>query len=995
MSPNSPSSRTAHDDYIVEADAAEAACPCTIAFSTHPRILDKPAKSEPIDYGRHWVQAELEPTDLAQLVLQGNAIAPQYVGRRVSENFERAGFLAVDIDRGMTLEEALADEFVKAHASFMYTTASHTADAHRFRIVFALEADITNGRDWANASLGLAVKLGGDQSIRHAACFFCGNRAAALFKINQTLPPARVDDLIRLGRRRRPVIRDVSRARAKALGPLKHDVQVRLRDGTVERLSLLNGETSIFCPLHDDHHPSALVVKSSRTGTMGIHCRTCEVTVWTGDGEDRYDFGAFKRLFDRVLADEERIIEEAQRGDYDDFFPPAPKISRSYDKYLKGIGYQPGITLVRSPKGSGKTEALIGLIESIRQRFEREGSKAEIRSVLLIGHRVLLLREAAKKLGLHSYQNGPSTETDGLKTLAVCVDSLPNHITKGGEYDLVILDESEQIFSHLMGKTVRDRKGGLSKIYSRLALSLKHAKAVIALDADMGMLTTHALSALRPDAWADSCRIIWNEERPAAQPRQYYLYDDKATLEDELLSAVGAGKRCFVATNSKKLVDVLAHMIKIRRPSTKLLAVSGDNSRDPGVKEFIENIKTRILDYQVVICSPSLGTGVDITFKDAQVKIDEVFGFFQGGVNTHTDIDQQLARVRHPGNLRVWVDPKPMNYISAFEQVRDDLGRAHFIPQAVIEDRDDGMVIYDKEHPLLLIATHVTAAKWASHNRLKELFVALRRQNGWFETLMPRRAVAETRALAKKARDIIKTERETALLTAPSLSPADFHDLDLLVERGAHLSLEERTLHHRNEIEHRLGIELSQEVVALDQGGRLLDRIERLDKVFVHPEATEALLTDQYEIALSAKGRLTHNGLEFLLRLVLHVTGLTDANGLNREAQVRTESLRPFARVVERNRVLFEEVVGQPVRSDIRLNPVRQLNAYLALLGLKLEQSARRKKAGVITRSYGWDLEQFDLMNDLQKRFRTLKVEREMAAFEREKPLRLAGKISR
>ena len=67
-----------------------------------------------------------------------------------------------------------------------------------------------------------------------------------------------------------------------------------------------------------------------------------------------------------------------------------------------------------------------------------------------------------------------------------------------------------------------------------------------------------------------------------------------------------------------------------------------------------------VFEIQVLMCSPSLGTGIDITFPDPQCleesglcKVDCVFGFFYPKVNTHTDMDQQLWRVRNPGQVKV------------------------------------------------------------------------------------------------------------------------------------------------------------------------------------------------------------------------------------------------------------------------------------------------------------------------------------------------------
>ena len=61
------------------------------------------------------------------------------------------------------------------------------------------------------------------------------------------------------------------------------------------------------------------------------------------------------------------------------------------------------------------------------------------KSILLIGHRVTLINEAARRLGLQSYQDGEPT-----RYYAVCVNSLPFK-RFDFTYDVVIIDESEQV----------------------------------------------------------------------------------------------------------------------------------------------------------------------------------------------------------------------------------------------------------------------------------------------------------------------------------------------------------------------------------------------------------------------------------------------------------------------------------------------------------------------------------------------------------------------
>src|SRR5262249_15512449 len=113
-------------------------------------------------------------------------------------------------------------------------------------------------------------------------------------------------------------------------------------------------------------------------------------------------------------------------------------------------------------------------------------------------------------------------------------------------------------------------------------------------------------------------------------------------------------------------------------------------------------------------------------------EVDQVFGFFYPFVNAHTDIDQQISRVRNPGEIAVWFGGARFDYETAFGVVRDDLARGYTVPSAVNGiDPETGRLTYSEEHPLLLIATHIVCAQRTSKNHLQRLFVELRNSNGW------------------------------------------------------------------------------------------------------------------------------------------------------------------------------------------------------------------------------------------------------------------------
>lgn len=124
----------------------------------------------------------------AQHVNFGHSFCAPHEDSRKSENFICAEHLAVDIDSGMTLSDALAHEWVTKYAALVYTTWSHTETHNRFRIVFQLNRLITDVEEMRAAFIGLIRKFGGDQACKDVCRIFFGNKGGEQFILGNTLP---------------------------------------------------------------------------------------------------------------------------------------------------------------------------------------------------------------------------------------------------------------------------------------------------------------------------------------------------------------------------------------------------------------------------------------------------------------------------------------------------------------------------------------------------------------------------------------------------------------------------------------------------------------------------------------------------------------------------------------------------------------------------------------------------------------------------------------
>lgn len=102
--------------------------------------------------------------------------------RRVSKNFQYAEMFAVDIDDGLTIEQAMnIPETEKA--LLIYTTPSHTEKHNRFRIIFELPRLIDNAEHYKMIVQHFINIYQGDQAAKDPARAFYGNNKATVYNI--------------------------------------------------------------------------------------------------------------------------------------------------------------------------------------------------------------------------------------------------------------------------------------------------------------------------------------------------------------------------------------------------------------------------------------------------------------------------------------------------------------------------------------------------------------------------------------------------------------------------------------------------------------------------------------------------------------------------------------------------------------------------------------------------------------------------------------------
>ena len=321
---------------------------------------------------------------------------------------------------------------------------------------------------------------------------------------------------------------------------------------------------------------------------------------------------------------------------------------------------------IKSPKGTGKTEALKPLVDKL---------VSEGYNVYLLSHRVQLCQALCSRLGVPYVDEISNGKADRSQGFGVVVDSL--HGQGKGQFDVendvflltnkyvVILDEVEQVLWHLLNSST-EVKEHRTEVIKQLQLLLLNADKIVGLDAD---LTDVSLDFIQE---AGNCKdddifIINNEYKEGGYEILNYEETTPVNLLRDLLKAVDNGDKILVATDSQKIkgrfsTQNIESIIIKKFPHLKdlILRVDSETIADPDHPAFgcITKINDIIKQYHVVLISPSVGTGISI---DVRNHFDSVWGCFQG-VQSENAVRQQLMRLRDNVPRYLWIAPTGLSW---------------------------------------------------------------------------------------------------------------------------------------------------------------------------------------------------------------------------------------------------------------------------------------------------------------------------------------------
>jgi Domain of unknown function (DUF3854) len=330
-------------------------------------------------------------------------------------------------------------------------------------------------------------------------------------------------------------------------------------------------------------------------------------------------------------------------------------------RYLPKIEFpSTGIIGVKSPKGTGKTTALIPVVAA---------AQATNRPVLLLTHRIQLGRFLCQRIGVNWINEQlPKQQSD---SLGLCLDSIWKLNPADWEGGVIILDEVEQSLWHLLhSSTCKKKRLVILKTFQQtIARVIETNGLVIAQDADLSDISIDYLRKLANndiEPW-----IVINQWQ-AERGWDVHFYDrpNPTALIHQLELDLRAGRKCYVTTDSRSgrygsdTIDryIQQNLKQLEDSFTKTLVVCSHTTNTTGhpAVDFVSSINTQAPEYDAVFVTPTLGTGVSIDVKH----FDRVYGIFQG-VIPDTEVRQALARVRANVPRYIWCAKRGMGTIGS------------------------------------------------------------------------------------------------------------------------------------------------------------------------------------------------------------------------------------------------------------------------------------------------------------------------------------------
>ena len=485
-----------------------------------------------------------------------------------------------------------------------------------------------------------------------------------------------------------------------------------------------------------------------------------------------------------------------------------------------------GLVVLWSDMGTGKTELM---------RWWRDQNPNA--RFLNNGHRVNLLKNLAERLRTAMYSDLGYTGLAQAQALSITIDSLHKLNTQSLTYGCIFIDEACQYLTHLLhSNTCKQHRAAILEV---LEYIVYNAPLVVIADAHMDDLTVDFFLAMRPKG--EVPYIIKNEWRNGSRTIYWYEGDNESALVAQISAALMLGEKVMVASDSKRFIKKLDKSFTIKYEESnsekshipqkwRIWSVHSDNSGSDENVAFIKDITNAVKNFDALFTSPSLGTGVDIS----EYHFDLVFGVFHGVSQTATECAQQLYRYRPKVPFHIWVAPRPpFGYKDTnASKIKERLLQTNEVTAFLLRiDRQTGKRGAEKDWALEAYC-QILANRHYSLNNLRDDLRSLLTEMGNTFIYVGSDSDPQSLESLKAAAQALDSAHNSAVAKAKNITLSEYRAR----QSKDYLDPNEIFECEKFRISDSYGIEVTESLVELDKGGRLIRAIAGLEAILAPPE---------------------------------------------------------------------------------------------------------------------------------------------------------------
>lgn len=461
--------------------------------------------------------------------------------------------------------------------------------------------------------------------------------------------------------------------------------------------------------------------------------------------------------------------------------------NESFESSSSALDYvlsRDGVTFVKAPHGDGKSSLLA---KPFVKQMERQGLL-----VVTVAHLTTLIADLATKFDcdhykrLHEeYKTCPTRRhlkyeqwiaENKIKTIAVCLPSIIKHLKNTiAKADCLIIDEVSQVVRFITSSV-----GEMNNVdvFEHFCEMIRSAKRILALDADLDSLTAEFFERVRPGEKFNFVTVP-NPDKSESGLNASLIYGEKYNDWIVNLAAddLKKGKRIIIATDIKSEAINAAELLKRIVPRAKILTIHSGNSSDKEQRDFMHDADNKAAEYDCIIHSPSIRSGVSIS----KVHFDTGYAIFRGSTVLPSEAIQMLRRCR---TIRSW-------HIGLSEKMDSSLLDPELLhKQAALHDKLTGMILEDNpEFNKLFVETK--AAESECKNNFATFLVKQLDYYGFNVDKQEAKEPELEQTLSDISKELSESNRE-AIKGAKRITELDFETLQDIEEKTEEQSAQMR-----------------------------------------------------------------------------------------------------------------------------------------------------------------------------------------------------------